>query len=70
MPRDFYPDLYREDEKPSFELCLNEITMFDGVGVCMRPKDHKVDEANTFPDGEYHQEEYEGWIWDNSGRVG
>lgn len=71
MPRPFYSDTNRgADVRPDESLCLNEIEMFDGPGVCTRPKGHQVN--NLTPDnvGEFHQEAFEGWVWDNHGRVG
>lgn len=73
MPREFYADT---DEYGSMrhkdETCLNEIEMSDGPGICMRPKGHQVNEmtSGANPVGEFHQEAFEGWVWDNHGRVG
>lgn len=74
MPRVFYPDTEQnlnvvgDPEK----YCLNQIGLFDGPAVCMRPKGHEVTETNNGlnPNGEFHQEAFEGWFWDNHGRVG
>lgn len=72
MPRDsFYPDLDQTGLKPVSELCYATIEMFDGPGICKRAKNHRVDqmEGRNVNSGEFHQEEYEGWVWDSNGSI-
>jgi hypothetical protein len=70
MPREFYADT-QQGEATGNE-CLNEIEMFDGPGICMRPKGHKVTEMAKIDDpaGQFHQEGFEGWVWNNKNQVG
>lgn len=71
MPREFYPDTDQSSNADPEKYCLDEITLFDGPGICMRRKNHKVDEImNPGVHGEFHQEAFEGWVWTNNGRVG
>ncbi|GHF92354.1 hypothetical protein GCM10018783_74060 [Streptomyces griseosporeus] len=70
MPRKFYDDTNRDDSLPDEELCLDEVEMWDGPGVCMRRKGHEVDEskeAHSNPESELHQEAFEGWTWNAVG---
>lgn len=70
MPREFYPDIDRTGLKPVSELCYNTIGMFDGPGICKRPKGHKVNNGPLSDAEELHQEEYEGWVWNDEHRIG
>lgn len=71
MPREFYPDTDRNEERSDELNCLNEIDMWDGPGICMRKKGHRVDAASPANGlGEFHQEALEGWVWNDNGLVG
>lgn len=75
MPIDFYPDTERSlrtRKNAQEELCLNTVNGFDGPFVCTREKNHRIDslkEVTPEAGSSFHQEEYEGWIWDNDGGV-
>lgn len=70
MPTVFYDDTDQNGSCDPETRCLEEVSMFDGPGICKRKKGHQVDD---FADGggvlgkELHQEEYEGWVWDING---
>jgi hypothetical protein len=72
MPREFYEDTDQTGLRPVDQTCYHHIEGFDGPFICKRPKDHPVTNNSTFddPDGQFHQEEYEGWIWTDKGEVG
>jgi hypothetical protein len=74
MPREFYPDTKVGSETGNEnDVCLEQIKMWDGPGICVRARGHRVDEMNAQPNnfvGEFHQEGLEGWVWDDSGRIG
>lgn len=73
MPRRFYDDTNRRPtmgELPN--LCGQTIELFDGPAYCTRENGHKVETMtrSNSPSGEFHQEEFEGWVWDNEGAIG
>lgn len=73
MPREFYEDSAQNAPvQESQKLCANAIPLFDGPAFCVRPEGHKVDvmTRDNHDTGEFHQEEFEGWIWDNDGAIG
>ena len=73
MPRKFYVDINRNPiGNDSRSLCDNTTEMWDGTAYCNRPKGHKVDELTNENrwTGEFHQEAFEGWIWDEKGNIG
>lgn len=72
MPIEFYPDTDTMGERDESNRCLDTITLFDGPGVCKRNKGHKVDDDKNPAqgNGEFHQEEFEGWIWNDRGLCG
>jgi hypothetical protein len=53
-------------------LCNKTTEMWDGEAACNRVAGHKVDvmTRDNREDGEFHQEAFEGWVWDNNGAVG
>lgn len=67
MPRSFYPDMY--DKPEGSESCQARTEMWDGPAYCNRPKGHKIEaiESDNLGTGEFHQEAFEGWIWDDRG---
>lgn len=75
MPRKFYNDLVQYPIGGQTEkLCGKEILLFDGAAFCNREKNHQVDELDPATKnkdtGEFHQEAFEGWVWDDRGYVG
>lgn len=74
MPRKFYADTVQPNEQTdgnANDLCLAQVTLFDGPGVCTRKKNHKLDNdlnpETADPSAEFHQEGLEGWVWNDAG---
>lgn len=70
MPRDFYPDTDQTGLKPVSSRCYINVGLWDGPGICKRDKGHPVDKGPISDAKELHQEEYEGWVWNDNGRIG
>ena len=73
MPRPFYSDLEIYPTSANHDsLCGHETEMWDGPGICNRAKGHEVETMtnSNFDTGEFHQESFEGWVWDGEGSVG
>lgn len=72
MPREFYPDTVKDENiTDDSVLCNNETQMFDGPGICTRAKGHKLEKMtnDNWGTGEFHQESFEGWVWDGEGSI-
>lgn len=72
MPREFYPDtIAQENVIDPYTICGVTTALFDGEGVCNRIKGHFTETMtdDNWGTGEFHQEAFEGWIWDGKGSI-
>ncbi len=66
MPMPFFSDT---ETTPHAEHCGAQIGMFDGPAVCTRLRGHEKVSAKLDPSAQLHQENYEGWVWNNNSKA-
>lgn len=56
-----------DDLNSTTVICKSSTALFDGPAYCDRPYGHRVDVMtnDNLGTGEFHQESFEGWVWDN-----